>query len=239
MCYAQTHPSNGRLPRVAVLCAFGGRRNVMIAKKLVEVGLWIANDDGSWTIWNYVGKNQTAEEIAARREAGRAANAARQQAARDRRNARVTESNARDVALRSVTVTGLPPEPSLPPPLQPSDQISEHAAPVAPPTDPVTKTRSRGSRLPVDWTPSAEAQAWAKTQGVADPLGSILDDFRDYWAGIPGARGVKLDWDATYRNRVRQVAARPSASRFAARGAEITKQPPAYDAPWMKLPEVG
>jgi hypothetical protein len=118
------------------------------------------------------------------------------------------------------------------------DQINSTAAPAAPPTEVGALKGKRGSRLPEGWTPSAEAQEWAKAQGVADPLGTVLDDFRDYWRALPGARGVKLDWDATYRNRVRQVAARPSA-RFAARGAEITKQPTDPDAPWMKLPEVG
>ena len=33
----------------------------MLARRLVDVGLWILNDDGSWAIHNYVQKNQTAE----------------------------------------------------------------------------------------------------------------------------------------------------------------------------------
>jgi hypothetical protein len=68
-----------------------------------------------------------------------------------------------------------------------------------------TKTK-RGTRLPDGWRPSSETQAWARKQGVADPCGSLLEEFTDFWRGIPGARGVKLDWDATYRNRVRQTA---------------------------------
>jgi hypothetical protein len=27
--------------------------------------------------------------------------------------------------------------------------------------------------------------------------------FRDYWSAVPGTRGVKLDWEATFRNFVR------------------------------------
>lgn len=65
---------------------------------------------------------------------------------------------------------------------------------------------SRGTRLPAGWTPSGETQVWARSNGAADPCGKVLDEFRDYWAGVPGARGVKLDWDATYRNHVRRVA---------------------------------
>jgi hypothetical protein len=31
-----------------------------------------------------------------------------------------------------------------------------------------------------------------------------LDAFRDYWIAQPGQRGVKLDWDATWRNWIRR-----------------------------------
>jgi len=63
MCHAQLHETNGTLTRHAVLAAMGGRRNVMLAKRLVEAGLWIAHEDGSWSVWNYGKKNQSADEI--------------------------------------------------------------------------------------------------------------------------------------------------------------------------------
>jgi hypothetical protein len=69
MCYAQIHETDGRLPRVAVLAALGGRRNIMHAKRLVEAGLWVEGEDGSWSIFNYGKKNQTAAEIQKKREA--------------------------------------------------------------------------------------------------------------------------------------------------------------------------
>lgn len=72
MCWAQVHESDGRVPRVLVLRALSGRRNVMLAKRLVEVGLWSANDDGSWTIHNYTKKNQSAEEIQRKKAAAKA-----------------------------------------------------------------------------------------------------------------------------------------------------------------------
>lgn len=49
--------------------------------------------------------------------------------------------------------------------------------------------------------PSAELIAWCKSQNV-DAM-AIADEFRDFWIAIPGAKGVKLDWSATFRNRVR------------------------------------
>lgn len=66
------------------------------------------------------------------------------------------------------------------------------------------KPTSRGSRLPDGWTPSAEVLAWAAKEGIRDPLGP-LEEFADYWRGVSGQKGVKTDWDATYRNRLRQL----------------------------------
>jgi uncharacterized protein YdaU (DUF1376 family) len=64
--------------------------------------------------------------------------------------------------------------------------------------------RSRGSRLPSDWEPDQELKAWASTERPDLDFDVTLARFRDYWAAIPGGRGVKLDWPATFRNWVRQ-----------------------------------
>lgn len=71
MCWAQVHASDGRVPRLIALRALGGKRNATLAQRLVDVGLWSANEDGSWTIHNYAKKNQTAEEIQRKKEAAR------------------------------------------------------------------------------------------------------------------------------------------------------------------------
>jgi hypothetical protein len=39
---------------------------------------------------------------------------------------------------------------------------------------------------------------------------TVAAEFRDYWAAVPGQKGVKLDWPATWRNRIRQICERPS-----------------------------
>jgi 5-methylcytosine-specific restriction endonuclease McrA len=36
----------------------------------------------------------------------------------------------------------------------------------------------------------------------------MWDEFVDYWVGVPGSRGLKLDWLATWRNRIRDIGAR-------------------------------
>lgn len=82
-----------------------------------------------------------------------------------------------------------------------------------------SKSRAaHGTRLPPDWKPTPDLQAWAEKKRPDLNLGDVLERFRDYWAAQPGQKGVKLDWQATYRNWVRgekriNGAAAPSASR--------------------------
>lgn len=59
--------------------------------------------------------------------------------------------------------------------------------------------------LPPDWRDEAIrlGLAWQRIDRTAE-------EFRDYWLGVPGERGVKADWKATWRNRVRSVLERQS-----------------------------
>lgn len=61
----------------------------------------------------------------------------------------------------------------------------------------------RGSRLPSDWEPNDEDSEFAQALGV-EPR-AAAEEFRDYWCAVPGTRGLKLDWSATFRNSCRKV----------------------------------
>lgn len=61
----------------------------------------------------------------------------------------------------------------------------------------------RGSRLPPDWQPSEELKADASKERPDLHLPTTIASFRDYWVAKPGKDGRKLDWDATFRNWVR------------------------------------
>lgn len=63
--------------------------------------------------------------------------------------------------------------------------------------------RSRGSRLPAEWVPSEILKAWAVKERPDLNLEVTEERFRDYWKAVPGSKGLKLDWDATFRNWVR------------------------------------
>lgn len=65
---------------------------------------------------------------------------------------------------------------------------------------------ARGSRLVAGWEPTPEGRQFCTDLGLDYP--TTLAEFVDYWASIPGQRGVRLDWEATWRNRCRELAGR-------------------------------
>ena len=82
--------------------------------------------------------------------------------------------------------------------------------------EPVAKPKSpnpKGSRLPADWSPSDDGRAFAANLLETHGARIELAKFRDYWAARAGAGGVKLDWEATWRNWVRSAAERLPAAR--------------------------
>ena len=68
--------------------------------------------------------------------------------------------------------------------------------------------RARATRL-VSGTPISESD-WQFARGLGHhdaEIGKMWVEFVDYWIAIPGQRGTKLDWPATWRNRVRALSA--------------------------------
>lgn len=66
-----------------------------------------------------------------------------------------------------------------------------------------TNKVSRGTRLPATWYPDPQLIMWAKQQRPDINLHDTTESFKDYWHGVSGAKGIKLDWDATFRNWIR------------------------------------
>lgn len=177
MCYAQLHETNGRLPRVAVMSALGAERRVLrrAAVRLVVAGLWTESEDGSFQVHNYDRKNQSAEEIAARKAAGKLANAERQRAFRERR---VTQSNAVTRPLLVTPVTGLEPEPSPEPTPTPTPEpVSERPVrrPMEPVVEPIVPLEPRTSKvLGNDGDGGAAWEAWKV--GISRATGQPVSD---------------------------------------------------------------
>ena len=67
------------------------------------------------------------------------------------------------------------------------------------------KKTNLGSRILAEWKLPKDWGEWAVSEGMDDlSVRKQADRFRDYWLGISGKAGVKLDWQATWRNWVRR-----------------------------------
>jgi hypothetical protein len=65
------------------------------------------------------------------------------------------------------------------------------------------KKNKLGSRLAQDWILPDDWEYWANRQRPELNAKLVADQFKDYWIAQPGQKGVKLDWEATWRNWVR------------------------------------
>jgi hypothetical protein len=71
------------------------------------------------------------------------------------------------------------------------------------------KQKKRGTRMVAGSVMSADNLAFARQSGLSETAAQkAWDEFVDYWIGVPGHRGTKLDWSATWRNRIRTIASR-------------------------------
>jgi hypothetical protein len=70
-------------------------------------------------------------------------------------------------------------------------------------TKPLLKPLLNSSRLPDDWQPKENDILLMKEHFPSIDLKLETHAFRDYWSAVAGARGKKADWDATWRNWIR------------------------------------
>ena len=69
------------------------------------------------------------------------------------------------------------------------------------------KENKRGSRLPQDWFLTKAMGDWATQERPDLDVRQVAEQFKDYWVAQAGQKGVKLDWDATWRNWIRNTKA--------------------------------
>jgi uncharacterized protein YdaU (DUF1376 family) len=69
------------------------------------------------------------------------------------------------------------------------------------------KENKKGSRLSQEWFLTKSLGDWATQERPDLDVRQVAEQFKDYWIAQPGQKGVKLDWDATWRNWVRNTKA--------------------------------
>lgn len=67
----------------------------------------------------------------------------------------------------------------------------------------------RGTALPKDWTLPDDWKTWAEKERPDVDVVTVSESFRDFWIAKPGKDGRKADWQATWRNWVRNQRAQP------------------------------
>jgi uncharacterized protein YdaU (DUF1376 family) len=68
----------------------------------------------------------------------------------------------------------------------------------------IVPKEKRGCRLPDDFEPDTSCQAVAEERRLTVRQSQDeFEKFKDYWKSKPGAQGTKLDWQATFRNWLR------------------------------------
>lgn len=61
---------------------------------------------------------------------------------------------------------------------------------------------TKGTRFTLDSIPEEWVLFCRKERSDLNPS-LVFEGFKDYWVSVPGAKGVKANWDATWRNWIR------------------------------------
>ena len=72
---------------------------------------------------------------------------------------------------------------------------------------PIKEKQQRGSRLAQDWVLTKAMGDWATQERPDLDVRQVAEQFKDFWVAQAGQKGVKLDWDATLRNWIRNTKA--------------------------------
>lgn len=69
---------------------------------------------------------------------------------------------------------------------------------------PKSKASATATRLPADWVPDESQIAFCQIERPDLNPSTVAACFRDHWIAVPGVKGKKDDWKATWRNWVRR-----------------------------------
>lgn len=149
-------------------------------------GIWFTR----WAKWQ-----RTCSEVKAYREA----DAERKRRAREaRRNA--STSGDEETSGRT---SGGPSQPVRPDSGTPKTETKTETETTT--ANAVERPRKRGTRLQADWYPPKDVIVEMETECPNVDFRTEHRKFIDYWISKPGKDGVKLDWNATWRNWIRRA----------------------------------
>ena len=178
--------SDGRVPQY-VLAELGATPR--LRRALVEARLWLDRGPAGVEFKNWAEFQPTREQV----EEERAKSAERQRKWRERHKGETGDEPVSNTVTDTVTNGGSNDAPTRPDPTRPKDSPNGESAP-----------RKRGTRIPSDFSITPKMRDWAKGEVPLVNIDRKLGEFIDYWTGVPGAKGVKLDWESAWRNGMRK-----------------------------------
>lgn len=188
--YSRMQLLDGRIPRTYADRKWRKRAiSELCANHPERPSLSVDGDD--YVIWNYAEHQSTAADIeglrAKRAAAGAKGGRSKALASATAKTKQELANGKQNLAETETETEELPEGSSLPP---------------KPPTG------GRGERIPEPFILTGDMRAWAAAETPGLDVDAETRAFVDYWRGVPGARGRKLDWPATWRNRLRDMAGR-------------------------------
>jgi len=168
------------------------------AEELVARGLWKRTKGGyRFHQWEERG-NLTKERVENERRSDRQRKRRVRQMADQNTNPQVStgivqpesgpESNVTPLGIRGLSVSV-------------SESVSESSSPLPPEGAKIPRASSRGTRIPDPFNVDEAMKEWALERGMQPQwVMRQTERFINYWTALAGAKGVKTDWRATWRN---------------------------------------
>lgn len=180
----------GYIPRSFARTA---RVPAVLGDRLCDAGLWEHADGGGWIIHDFDQYLPSEGLRSKRAEAGRKGAAARWGKTADQDTS--TDETADGDSNLPSDANGKNGN-SCPEPEPEPEPIEKRTT--------SSSTGKRGTRIPNDFAMTQEMIAWGLENFPNLNGEAITAEFVDYWRAVPGAKGIKLDWPATWRNWVRR-----------------------------------
>ncbi|WP_143822620.1 hypothetical protein [Mycetocola reblochoni] len=189
MAYARKYATDGVIPnRVANRLGYESVSELL--QNDPEAPSLIDNGDGTYLLHGYADMNETRADIE-ERKARNHANGRR--GGRPKKTQSVTESDTQSVP-QSQTHSGTQRKAEIEIEIEIDNSLPKGRE----------STTSRGARLSKDWMPSQETIDKMRADAPNVDVRAEHEAFVDYWIALPGQKGVKKDWDATWRNWMRR-----------------------------------
>jgi len=160
-----------------------------LRQALIEARLWLDQGSNDIEFHDWARYQPTRAEVEATREKERIRKAEYRASQRDKGGTDTGTPPGRGAESQGASE---PPDPTRPDPTSKNSSTKSSVA------------AKRGSRVPEDFAITDAMREWATTNAPLVNLDVKLPEWIDYWRSVPGAKGVQLDWTATWRNGMRK-----------------------------------